>query len=107
MDKQKLRKVIDREIEKTTENIVEYKELTKPEAPDNAIGRVSRMDAINNRSVLEAALRKAEQRLKGLNYVKEHLDEENFGKCAGCGQAIPIKRIFIRPESRYCVKCAQ
>lgn len=107
MDKEKLRKVIDREIEKTAENIAEYKELTKPEAPDNAIGRVSRMDAINNRSVLEAALRKSEQRLKGLYYVKEHLDDDDFGKCAGCGQEIPIKRIFIRPESRYCVKCAQ
>ncbi len=27
------------------------KELTKPIAPENAIGRVSRMDAINNKSI--------------------------------------------------------
>lgn len=107
MDKTKIKKIINREIEKTVENIQEYKELTKPEAPDVAIGRVSRMDAINNRSVLEAALRKAEERLKGLYYVKENINEESFGKCAGCGQEIPIQRIFIRPESRYCVRCAQ
>ena len=31
--------------------IVDLKELTKPIAPENAIGRVSRMDAINNKSV--------------------------------------------------------
>ena len=38
------------------ERIEEYRELTKPIPPENAIGRVSRMDAINNRSVNEAAL---------------------------------------------------
>ena len=35
-----------------------------PIAPENAIGRVSRMDAINNKSVNEAALKKAEIKLK-------------------------------------------
>ena len=43
------------------ERIVEYRELTKPIPPENAIGRVSRMDAINNRSINEAALRTAEK----------------------------------------------
>ena len=33
------------------ERIEEYRELTKPIPPENAIGRVSRMDAINNKSV--------------------------------------------------------
>ncbi|MEX1192202.1 MAG: TraR/DksA C4-type zinc finger protein [Brumimicrobium sp.] len=107
MVKKQIEKIIDREIEKTIEDITEYKELTKPESPDVAIGRVSRMDAINNRSVLEAALRKSEERLRGLKYVKENINDESFGKCAGCGQEIPLKRIFIRPESRYCVRCAQ
>ena len=50
-------KKIDQEIKKTTDSINEYKQLNKPMAPDNAIGRVSRMDAINNRSVLNAALK--------------------------------------------------
>lgn len=31
----------------------------KPIAPDVAIGRISRMDAINNKSVMEASLRNA------------------------------------------------
>lgn len=39
------------EIEKLQHTIVMYKSITNPIAPDNAIGRVSRMDAINNKSV--------------------------------------------------------
>jgi DnaK suppressor protein len=41
------------------ERIIEYRELTKPIPPENALGRVSRMDAINNRSVNQAALLQA------------------------------------------------
>ncbi len=39
------------EIRKTEKRIAEFKELTKPTAPDCAIGRVSRMDAINNNNL--------------------------------------------------------
>ena len=56
--------VIIEAIEKTKQSILNLEELTKPIAPENAIGRVSRMDAINNKSVNEAALIKATQKLK-------------------------------------------
>ena len=50
---------LEEAISKTIQKIRRYEEMTQPIAPDNAIGRVSRMDAINNKSVIEAALRKA------------------------------------------------
>ena len=51
----------ERKREDLVERIAEYRELTKPIPPNDAIGRVSRMDAINNRSVNEAALRQLEK----------------------------------------------
>ena len=51
---------IEEEIKKTELLILEYKELTKPIAPDCAIGRISRMDSIVNQNVAKIALRKAE-----------------------------------------------
>ena len=65
-DKQDIKKRILEELEKTEELILDYKESTKPISPENAIGRVSRMDAINNKSVVEAALRKAEEKFNKL-----------------------------------------
>ncbi len=106
MNKQEIRAIIAEQMAKTEAAIEEYKELAKPEAPDVAIGRVSRMDAINNRSVLEAALRKAEEKLKNLQKVEGMLEGEDFGICAKCGNEIPIQRIMIRPESLLCVNCA-
>ena len=94
------------EIEKTTESIKDYREMTKPISPENAIGRISRMDAINNKSVTEAALRQAEAKLKNLHNVLESIDGIDFGICLKCEKPIPLGRILLMPQSRYCVNCA-
>lgn len=93
-------------IEKQEQTIALFKTMTNPIALDDAIGRASRMDAINNKSVNEAALRKAENKLKQLNRVLESVHDDDFGMCARCKQPIPEGRLLIRPESRLCVKCA-
>lgn len=94
------------EIEKTEKSVQEYREITKPIAPENAIGRVSRMDAINNKSIAEAALRKAEEKLSKLKYVLRQIDQDDFGICAKCKKPIPLGRILLMPQSRHCVNCA-
>ncbi len=95
------------EIDKTTELVYKYRELTKPIAPENAIGRVSRMDAINNKSVNEAALRKAEAKLKNLTIALSKVDDPDFGICIRCKQEIPLGRIMLLPHAVTCVQCAK
>jgi len=46
-ERSELKDIINDRIRETKEEIEHLKELTKPVAPDNAIGRLSRMDAIN------------------------------------------------------------
>jgi DnaK suppressor protein len=106
MKKEEIKQNILNEISKTEKLIVEYKELTKPVAPDDAIGRISRMDAINNKSVTEASLRQAEEKLKNLERVLSRVGTSDFGICIKCGRPIPEGRILYRPESLSCVDCA-
>ncbi len=98
---------IKEEIEKTLQSISNYKELTKPIAPENAIGRISRMDAINNKTVNEAALRKAELKLANLKVALLNINDSDFGVCHKCKNNIPIGRILLLPHSRFCVNCAR
>lgn len=86
--------------------IADLKELTKPITPDCAIGRVSRMDAINNKSVNESALRAAETRLRNIEISLEKSEESDFGKCRQCGYDIPVGRLLVMPGSTRCVRCA-
>jgi len=98
---------IKEEIEKILQSISNYKELTKPIAPENAIGRISRMDAINNKTVNEAALKKAEQKLINLKVALSNIKDKDFGLCFKCKNPIPMGRILLLPHSRFCVNCAR
>lgn len=107
LNKIEIRAKIESEILKTEKQVKEYKELTLPVEPENAIGRISRMDAINNKSVVEAALRKAKEKLEKLHLAHSKLNEDDFGLCIRCHKPIPLGRILIMPQARTCVACSQ
>ena len=98
---------IKQEIVLTEQKILSLQNLTQPISPNNAIGRVSRMDAINNKSVNENSLRQAEIKLNNLKRVLENTGTSDFGICIKCKSKIPLGRILIRPQSLLCVNCAQ
>ena len=102
-----LEEKIESEIKSTKEKIDKYTELCKPIAPENSIGRVSRMDAINNKSVVEAALRVAIKKMQELMSMKNKIKNTDFGICNKCKQTIPFGRLMIQPHSKFCVICAQ
>jgi DnaK suppressor protein len=106
-EKKKIRKIIEKEISETQEIIIRLEDLTKPIAPDNAIGRLSRMEAINTKSVNEAALGKARRKIGKLRVALGNIEEPEFGTCYECGEKIPIGRILLMPEAIMCVSCAE
>jgi DnaK suppressor protein len=106
-EKQDLRTRIDSAILEMKEKIAQLEEASRPIGPENAIGRVSRMDAINNKSVSEAALRTAKGKLSKLQNALQKLDTPGFGKCRRCGRPIAPARLMYMPESDHCVRCAR
>jgi len=101
-----LKTQIESKIKRLDKQIIDLRELTQPIEPDCAIGRVSRMDAINNKSINEAALRAKEEQRKGLDHALNLIGQDSFELCSICGERIPVGRLFIMPESRKCVRCA-
>ena len=88
------------------EEITELIELTKPVSLDASIGRLSRMDAINNKAINEMALRDKKQILKKLDRARERAEKGELGTCLRCGENIPFGRLKIMPYTTRCVKCA-
>jgi DnaK suppressor protein len=87
------------------EDIASLEEAVKPIAPDCAIGRLSRMDAINSKSVNEELLRTSRRTLQALERALQHIDTPQFGLCTRCGKPIPFGRLEIMPESTRCTHC--
>ena len=107
MNKKELEILIQKKINLISIEIQELKLLTIPIEPENAIGRISRMDAINNKSINDRMLRKAKEKLKKLNLALSRIDEKEFGMCINCNKLINENRLMLMPEVVRCVKCAQ
>ena len=107
MNKKKLKKAIQDKIAQLETEIKEIKKLAAPIEPENAIGRISRMDAINNKSINDRLLRNAAEKQKKLNLALSRIGEPKFGFCTLCEQAIQEARLMLMPESSLCISCAR
>lgn len=106
-EKEMIQQAIIKKINDSKKNIETFKSLSKPVAPDNAIGRITRMEAINSKSINEASLAAAKQTLKRLEKSLKLITDPDFGYCKNCEEQIPFKRLLIMPEALFCVACAE
>ncbi len=105
-DKKELKLKIQQMILDAEKSIIDMEGMTAPVSPENSIGRVSRMDAINNKSVMEAALRNKRAKLGKLRTALLNIENDDFGICSNCRKAIQTKRLIFMPESTKCIRCA-
>lgn len=105
--KTQLKATIQAKIKTLQDDIVAFKKLTRPISPDNAIGRLTRMEAISSKSINEAALQKAQHTLTRLERILPRIDRSDFGLCRECEEPIPFARLMVLPETDLCVPCAE
>lgn len=87
--------------------IAQAGDSAKPvELDQTSVGRVSRIDAIQQQEMTLAAQRRREERIVRIDMALRRLDEGDFGYCRECGEEIPEKRLEIDPTCLNCVNCA-
>ena len=106
-DKNDLHRKLIEEVKSIKEKIITFGKMSKPIAPDNAIGRLTRMEAINAKSINDANIRTAKIRLMNLEKALERINDPDFGICQICKKQIPLKRLMLVPESNACVQCLE
>ena len=105
-ERTRLKRHLRDRIDAVNGDIVAFKASSAPVAPDNAIGRLTRMEAINSKSINEAALRKARTTRTLLEKALRAIDSEDFGLCRDCEEPIAFARLMAMPEAALCVTCA-
>lgn len=106
-DRDKLKREIIQEIAAEKHLIESLAESVKPVAPDNAIGRLTRMEAIGSKGISENSLNSARAKLAKLETALKKVDHPDFGICIRCEKPIPEGRIMAMPENVLCVPCAE
>lgn len=104
-DRQRIREIVVETIQEIKADIEILEEAAKPVAPDNAYGRVSRMDAIHNQAVIERTLRDKKISLERYENILPGIESDTYGKCKACGQEIPVERLCLLPYVNLCREC--
>lgn len=92
------------EIELTT-MLERSKEGAKPVELDQPIGRLSRMDAIQQQKMLAANRRSTELRMRKVRASLAAAERGEYGMCLECEEPIGYRRLRAKPESRLCLGC--
>lgn len=69
------------------------------------IGRLSRMDAIQQQHMTRANRDTQAEELRGISTALADMDSEDYGFCRVCEEPIGFARLEARPASRVCVGC--
>jgi DnaK suppressor protein len=104
--KNKIQQQIQHELSELETQITQLSAKLQPIAPDCSLGRLTRMEAMNEQEVSQRILDETLLRQTRLRNALSRIDHAMFGICIECEEAIGLERMKIRPESVRCVDCA-
>ncbi len=76
------------------------------ELDQQSVGRLSRMDALQQQAMARANDRQRIAELNRIDAALRRLDEDDYGYCLECGEDIAEKRLDIDPAASLCIRCA-
>ena len=73
---------------------------------DSSIGRLSRMDALQNQQMALELKRRQENQLLRIENAFKRLAKGQYGLCGKCKKPIEEERLEVFPDTVTCVRCA-
>lgn len=72
---------------------------------DQPIGRLSRMDALQQQAMAKANSVGLEKRLQLVDSALRAFDSGTYGECRRCEEPIDYQRLKVHPETPFCLDC--
>ena len=85
---------------RVTEKAVKIVELDQ-----TAVGRLSRMDSLQNQSLSKGLREREVARLSQVREAISRIEKETFCLCIACGGESPYEMLFVFPEAPACGEC--
>ena len=76
------------------------------ELDQSRVGRLSRMDAMQEQAMSVERKRRHGLELKKIASALQRMEEDEYGYCLHCGEDIAIKRLELDPAAALCIDCA-
>lgn len=93
---------------KELEHVMEASAETNTEAEldQQRIGRLSRMDAMQQQAMEEETGRRRDQELARIEAALQRIESDDYGFCTACDEPIATKRLDNDPATPLCIECA-
>ena len=75
------------------------------ELDQTAVGRLSRMDAMQSQAMAQAARRATKIRLEQCTTALQAIERGEYGLCRMCEEPVGIRRLSVKPEAPFCLNC--
>ena len=75
------------------------------ELDQTLVGRVSRMDAIQQQSMAVSMRQKAQLKLKKVQAALDKMAPDDYGYCRHGDEPIGFQRLTAQPEANLCLLC--
>lgn len=111
MDEKKI-KAFKKQLEEQRQQLLESEETskddTKPvELDQQSVGRLSRMDAMQQQQMYQEQARRRKVHLKKIEGALRRIESGEFGECFVCGDDIGLKRLKFDPTQTRCIDCME
>lgn len=70
-----------------------------------SIGRLSRVDALQQQAMAKANREGHQRRLVLIDVALRAVKSGCYGLCRSCEEAISLRRLEARPETPFCIEC--
>jgi len=85
----------------------QQKESAPVELDQTKVGRLSRMDALQQQSMAQATARRTEQEHQRIRTALGRLESGDYGYCLKCEEEIAEGRLRVDPSTLICIDCAR
>lgn len=72
-----------------------------------SVGRLSRMDAMQQQQMALAEQRRRQQTMARIGAALNRVDEGSYGECTACGEDIDPRHLKLDPAATLCLACAE
>jgi DnaK suppressor protein len=108
IDLKEFQEALQKRLEAIESGQADKKDDTAPLELDQArTGRLSRMDAMQQKAMSRAASRLAEQERRRIYKALERMKDGDYGYCVNCDEEIAEGRLRFDPSVATCIECAR
>jgi DnaK suppressor protein len=108
IDLRQFRARLEQRRQELLEREIATREAREPvELDQQQLGRLSRIDALQNQAMAQDAERRRKIEIQRIDAALERVESGDYGYCLNCDEEIPLARLEFDPAVATCVDCAK